>query len=129
MNPIISEITMTIFPELANPQHTPQVMGIYPYLSDTQVKNKVIEVLSAIFEEEMGDQFTQAKLRRFLTDNRRNLINLVEELMIEYDMPDEDEDEDEFDEILVDQLLCEAVIDNFVDFIDIQDWIDAQARP
>ena len=131
MNPI-SQITKTIFPELANPRHIPQVMDSYPYLSDTQVKIRVIELVSSIFEDEMGEQFNQARLRRFLTDNRNNLFNMVEELMTEYvdqddDVSEEDIDQEEIE--LIDELLRNAIINIFDDFIDIQVWINAQARP
>ena len=131
MNPI-SEIAMTIFPELANPRHTPRVMETYPYLPDTQVKIRVIELVSSIFEDEMGAQFNQARLRRFLTDNRNNLFNMVEELMTEHvdqddDVSEEDIDEEEIE--LIDELLRNAIINIFDDFIDIQVWINAQAHP
>ena len=128
MNPM-NENMMTIFPELANPQHSPRVMRIFPYLSDSQIKIRVLEIVSCMFEDKMGERFTQSKLKRFLIDNQNNLYNMVEELMTEYDVEIEDVEDDEDIEEEVDLLLCEAILDVVSDFINIRDWIDAQARP
>jgi len=125
MNPI-NEITMTIFPELANHHHIPQVMQFYPYFSDTQVKIRVIELVSGMFEDEMFDRFTEAKLRRFLTDNRENLCNLVEDTMQDEGYEPEPEEQDEED---LDRLLGEWIMDSFNQHIDIEAWIEHQDSP
>jgi predicted transcriptional regulator len=127
---LISQNTITIFPELANPNHFPRVMETYPYLSDTQVKIRVIEIVSSIFEDEMHERFTQTKLIRFLNYNRNNLFNIVEELMTKYVDQDNDVSYEEIDEEeieLIDELLRNAIINIFDDFINIRDWIYREA--
>lgn len=114
----ISEITMTIFPELTNPiDNPPLVMSCYPYFSDTEVKVRVIELVSGMFEDSMGELFSLSKLRRFLTDNRNNFYNMVEDTMQEYNY---DLEED------TDRLLGELIMDMFNEYIDIEDWIEIQ---
>ena len=123
MNPI-SQITMTIFPELANPLHTPRVMSGFPYLTDTQVKNRLIELVSGMFEDEMYERFTQEKLLRFLSENQNNLFSMVDDIMTEYDLPTEDDSEDEIYADL-DRILGDAIMDIFDENIDLNGWIEA----
>jgi hypothetical protein len=127
MNPI-SQITMTIFPELANPLHTPRVMSGFPYFSDTQVKNRVIELVSGMFEDEMDERFTQEKLLRFLRENQNNLFNMVEELMTEYDSSEDSDSEDEM-QVDLERILGEAIMDIFDENLDLYAWIEANERP
>lgn len=111
----VSEIAMTIFPELVNPiDNPPRVMSVYPYFSERQVKIRLIEMVSGMFEVQMADMFTQAKLRRFLIDNRNKLFELVEELLQECHGGDEPD----------------VVGEDFVDFdLDIEGWIVYQPTP
>ena len=123
-NNIINQIAMTIFPELANPPQ--RVMGIFPYLSDTHVKTRVVEFISYDFEDYMGNNFHENRLRRFLNDNRNNINDMVNELMTEYDdyQPNEVVNPE-----IVERLLRNGMIYVYDAFIDIQAWNDAQARP
>ena len=127
MNPI-SQITMTIFPELANPLHTPRVMSGFPYFSDTQVKSRVVELVSGMFEDEMDERFTEEKLLQFLRENQNNLFNMVDDIMTEYDLPTEDDSEDEIQADL-DRILGEAIMDIFDENLDLYAWIEANERP
>ena len=127
MNPI-SQITMTIFPELANPQHIHRVMSSFPYFSDTQVKNRVIELVSGMFEDEMDERFTQEKLLRFLRENQNNLFNMVDDIMTEYDSSEDSDSEDEMQADL-DRILGDAIMDIFDENLDLYGWIQENERP
>ena len=118
--PAVNQMVMTIFPELAYP---PRVMGVFPYFSDIQVKTRVIQLVSGVFEMELDENFTEAKLYRFLRDNRTNIRNMVEDIMEEDDGYEPEEAVD------TDQALGEFIMDIFDDHIDIHRWVREQASP
>ena len=127
MNNNIVEIAMTIFPELGNPNYVPRVMGIFPYLSDTQVKTKVVEFVYDRLVEEMGNNFHENRLRRFLNENRDDIFDMVEELMTEY--PDIYQPEENIGNEIVERLLSNYIVECFSHFIDMDGWIQAQPQP
>lgn len=92
------------------------------YLSwyrENVVLKRVVEMVSDMFRQEMNDwnkNVTQEKLEMFLSDNKTNINNMVEDLMKESDeLIEEDE-----------HFLGRCIMDIFDEHINIEVWISKQ---
>ena len=110
----ISEIAMTIFPEVANPIDPPQT-----YFSDAHIKIRVIEVVSRVFEEKMGELFNRDQLLVFLNSKREEIRDdMVGDLIAHYSHYEPEEEEN------TEQNLEDCIMENIDGYIgDIDEWI------
>jgi hypothetical protein len=76
--------------------------------------------------EEMGNNFHENKLRRFLNENRNDIYDMVEELFTEYPDIYEPEPGENFN---VERLIQLAIVECYYHFIDMDGWIQEQAQP
>ena len=110
---LMSEIAMTIFPELANPIDPPQT-----YFSDNHIKIRVIEIVSFLFEEKMGERFNHAQLGVFLTDKREEFYDMFGDLIAYYNNYEPHQEEN------TDKILKDSIMENIDGYIgDIEEWI------
>jgi len=108
----INNISMTIFPELNNHIDPPRT-----YFSDNQIKIKVIELVSLLFEEKMGELFNQGQLLVFLNYKKQELSEMVRDLILYYNNYEPNEEEN------TDKNLEDSIIEN-IDYIgNIEEWI------